>query len=138
VANDGEPRARLPVEQRSLWVTVSALGFTQIFAWGATYNLLAVLAEPIAADTDWPLVSVIGGLSVGLLVAGLISPRAGRAIQSYGGRPMLAMSSVVLGLGLAGLAISPNLVAYLVSCDERSAKGRHFATRRTPKTWQLE
>lgn len=111
----GGPSARLADEQQIPWVTVGALGLTQIFAWGATYYLLAILAEPIAADTGWPMAWVVGGLSLGLLVAGLISPRAGEAIQHYGGRPVLATSSVVLGLGLAGLAASPNLVAYLAS-----------------------
>lgn len=97
------------------WVTVGALGFTQIFAWGSTYYLPAILAEPIAADTGWPITWVVGGLSLGLLVAGLISPRTGRAIQHHGGRPVLATSSVILGLGLAGLAASPNLIVYLGS-----------------------
>ena len=29
---------------------ISALGVAQIFAWGSSYYLLTVLAEPIAAD----------------------------------------------------------------------------------------
>lgn len=101
--------------QQNAWITIAALGLTQILAWGATYYLLAVLAGPIAADTGWPMAWVIGGLSLGLLVAGLISPRMGRAIQRHGGRPVLAASSVLLGLGLTALALSPNLVAYLAS-----------------------
>lgn len=58
------PQARLAAGQQSPWVTVGALGLTQILAWGATYYLLAVLAEPIAADTGWPMASVVGGRSV--------------------------------------------------------------------------
>jgi predicted MFS family arabinose efflux permease len=58
---------------------------------------------------------VIGGLSLGLLVAGLISPRMGRSIQRHGGRGVLSTSSVLLGLGLAALAWSPNLAAYFAS-----------------------
>jgi hypothetical protein len=34
-----------------------------------------VLAKPIAENTGWPLAWVIAGLSPGLLIAGLISPR---------------------------------------------------------------
>lgn len=102
-------------EKSGSWMTVAALGLTQILAWGATYYLLAVLTEPIVADTGWPTAWVIGGLSLGLLVAGLVSPRTGRTIQRHGGRPVLATSSLLLGLGLAGLAASPNLIAYLAS-----------------------
>ncbi|MDX8466175.1 hypothetical protein RFM26_10825 [Mesorhizobium sp. VK23B] len=36
---------------RSRHVLVSALGVTQILAWGSSYYLPAVLAAPIAADT---------------------------------------------------------------------------------------
>ena len=49
---------------------ISALGVTQILAWGSSYYLPAVLAAPIARDTGWSLTWVVGGLSFGLLVAG--------------------------------------------------------------------
>lgn len=96
-------------------VVVTALGATQILAWGSSYYLPAVLAGPIAADTGWPLPWVVGGLSLGLLAAGLVSPRVGRAIERTGGRPVLALSSVLLGSGLAGVALAPNLAAYLAA-----------------------
>ena len=47
-------------------VIISALGVTQIFAWGTSYYLPAVLASPIVADTGWSLAWVVGGLSLGL------------------------------------------------------------------------
>ena len=56
----------------SLLLVIPVLGVTQILAWGSSYYLLAVLARPIAADTGWPLAWVVGGLSLGLLVAGKI------------------------------------------------------------------
>lgn len=98
---------------RSRHFVVAALGLTQILAWGSTFYLLAVLAKPIAADTGWSLGWIVGGVSLGLLVAGLISPKIGRLIQRHGGRPVLAASSVLLALGLAVLAISPSLPVYL-------------------------
>ena len=52
------------------WPVISALGIVQIFAWGSSYYLLAVLAAPIAADTGWPLSWIVGALSIGLLAAG--------------------------------------------------------------------
>ena len=94
---------------------VTALGITQILAWGSSYYLPAVLAGPIAADTGWPLAGVIGGLSVGLLTAGLISPAVGRAINLSGGRRVMALSSVLLGSGLAGIGLSQSLPMFLVA-----------------------
>ena len=91
------------------------LGVTQILAWGSSYYLLAVLAKPIAGDTGWSLGWIVGGLSLGLLVAGMVSPRVGDSIQRLGGRLVLATSAVFLALGLIGLALSPSLPIYIVS-----------------------
>lgn len=85
-------------------VVVSALGLTQILAWGSSYYLPGALAASIARERDWPLALVVGGLSVGLFVAGLVSPRMGRAIQDHGGRVVLALSSALLAAGLVILA----------------------------------
>jgi MFS family permease len=105
------PAAKTP----SLAIVVSTLGVTQILAWGSSYYLLAVLAQPIAVDTGWPLGWVVGGLSLGLLTAGLASPRVGDSIQHRGGRPVLAVSALLLAAGLTGLALAPALPIYLVS-----------------------
>ncbi|HEY8017381.1 MAG TPA: MFS transporter [Dongiaceae bacterium] len=105
------PAAKAP----SLAIVVSTLGVTQILAWGSSYYLLAVLAQPIARDTGWPLGWVVGGLSLGLLTAGLASPRVGDSIQHRGGRPVLAVSALLLALGLIGLALAPALPIYLAS-----------------------
>jgi MFS family permease len=96
-------------------IVIPVLGLTQILAWGSSYYLLAVLAQPIAADTGWSLAWVVGGLSLGLLVAGIVSPRVGDSIQRLGGRLVLATSAVFLAVGLTGLALSPNLPVYIFS-----------------------
>src|SRR5262249_25058735 len=56
-------------------IVVAALGVTQILAWGSTFYLLGVLANPIARDTGWSYDWAVSGVSVGLLMAGSISPR---------------------------------------------------------------
>jgi MFS family permease len=94
-------------------VMIGSLGATQILAWGSSYYLLAVLAAPLAAETGWPLPWVVGGLSLGLLVAGLASPRIGRIIEARGGRDVLATSAVLLAAGLVALALAPSLQFYL-------------------------
>lgn len=109
-----EPVATASPAPRLLFV-IPVLGVTQILAWGSSYYLLAVLAQPIANDTGWPFAWVVGGLSLGLLVAGIVSPRVGDTIQQFGGRLVLAASAVFLALGLAGLALSPNLPLYVIS-----------------------
>ncbi len=95
-----------------LWV-VPALGITQILAWGSSFYLPAVLAKPIAAETGWPLTWVIAGLSLGLLIAGLISPLVGRRIREFGGRPVLIASALLLAAGFSVLAAAPTLPVFI-------------------------
>ncbi|WP_353430127.1 MFS transporter [Paracoccus denitrificans] len=95
------------------WPIISALGVVQIFAWGSSYYLLAVLAAPIAVDTGWPLAWIVGALSIGLLAAGIVSPRVGDAIGQHGGRPVLALACLLLVAGLLILAAAPSLWVFV-------------------------
>jgi predicted MFS family arabinose efflux permease len=94
-------------------VVVSALGITQIFAWGSTFYLPAALAPLIASDTGWPYDVTVGGVSVALLFAGLASPRVGRLIADNGGRPVLAVGALLLAAGLIGVGFASSIAWYL-------------------------
>jgi MFS family permease len=97
-------------------VRVAALlGLAQMLTWGTSYYLLAILAQPIGADTGWPRTAVTGGLSVGLVASGLVAPRVGALIEVHGGRPVLAGAALVNAGGLALLAWSPSLAVYLTA-----------------------
>ena len=99
--------------QTRRWPVISALGVVQIFAWGSSFYLPAVLAGPIAQETGWPLAWVVGGLALGLLVAAFASPYVGAAIHRHGGRPVLALAAILLAGGLTTLALAPVLPVYL-------------------------
>lgn len=91
------------------------MGTTQILGFGTTQYLPAVLAAPIARDTGWSLGSAVAGLSLGYLVAGFSSPRAGLLIDRFGGRPLLGSSSLLFAAGLALMGFAPNLLAYYLA-----------------------
>src|SRR5262245_30052192 len=105
----------MTTHQPSPRVVVTALGFAQILGWGTSFYFPAVLAAPIVADTGWSLAWVVGGTSIGLLVAGLISPQVGRLVHERGGRPVLAASSLLFAAGLAGIGLAPSLPFYLIA-----------------------
>ncbi|HEX8416922.1 MAG TPA: MFS transporter [Methylobacterium sp.] len=98
--------------QERRWPAISALGVFEILAWGSSFYLLGALAAPIAADTGWPLPWIVGGLTLGLLVAGAISPRVGQFIGHHGGRSVLAFSALVMALGLLVLGLAPSLPVF--------------------------
>src|SRR5438105_9384266 len=101
-----------PLDRR---VVITALGIAQIFAWGTSFYFPAVFAGPIVAETGWSLGVVVGGTSIGLLVAGLASPQVGRLIDRHGGRPVLLASSLLYAAGLAGIGLAPSLPVYLAA-----------------------
>jgi MFS family permease len=105
----------VPGETPDRAVVITALGIAQILAWGTSFYFPAVFAGPIVADTGWSLGYVVGGTSIGLLVAGLISPQVGKIIGRHGGRPVLLASSLFYAAGLAGIGLSPALPFYLAS-----------------------
>jgi predicted MFS family arabinose efflux permease len=99
---------------RSRAAIIVAVGVAQILAWGSSYYLVAVLAHPIAVQTGWTLAWIVGGLSLGFVVSGLVSPLVGRLIEAHGGRLVLAGSAVLLAAGLVVLGLAPTLPAYLL------------------------
>ena len=96
-------------------VVITALGFAQILAWGTSFYFPAVFATAIVVDTGWSLGWVVSGTSIGLLVAGLISPQVGKIIDKHGGRPVLLASSLFYAAGLIGAGLAPNLPLYLLA-----------------------
>jgi predicted MFS family arabinose efflux permease len=101
-----------PLDRR---VVITALGIAQILAWGTSFYFPAVFAEPIVAETGWTLGFVVGGTSIGLLTAGLISPQVGRIIDIRGGRPVLLASSSFYAAGLALVGFAHALPVYLLA-----------------------
>ncbi len=95
------------------WRAVSVLGITQIVAWGTIFYSPVLTAPLIVAETGWSLSFVMGGFSLGLLIAGLVSPFVGRSIDRYGGHVVMAAGALVSAAGLLGLAYVHGRAMYL-------------------------
>jgi MFS family permease len=106
-------RPSLPAARPDRRVVLCSLGAGQILAWGTSFYFPAVFAAPIVADTGWPLEWVVGGTSLGLLVAGLTSPKVGALVETHGGRPVLLASSLFYAAGLGTVGLSPSLPVFL-------------------------
>ncbi len=92
---------------------IITLGFVQILSWGGSFYLMAVMANPIVAETGWSQQWVYGALSLGMLVSGLLAPLSGRLISRSYGRLLLAGSGAVMALGLIIMGLSHNLLLFL-------------------------
>ncbi|MDZ4100425.1 MAG: MFS transporter [Hydrogenophaga sp.] len=86
------------------WPLVLRLGTAQTLAWGSTYYLPALLARPMADGLGLPISQIWIAFTVALLASAVLGPFAGRAIDRWGGRPVLMGTSVLFALGLASLS----------------------------------
>lgn len=92
---------------------IITLGLVQILSWGGSFYLMAVMANPIVAETGWSQQWVYGALSTGILVSGLLAPLSGRIIAKTGGRLLLALSGAVMAVGLVMMGLSQSLALFL-------------------------
>jgi MFS family permease len=111
-AQGAPPGTAQPAPSRR--AVIGVLGVGQVLVWGSSYYLPAVLAKPVADSTGWSLSWVIAGLSLGLLVSGLVSPAVGNLIERYGGRPVLMVGAVLMAAGLICLAAAPDLAVFIL------------------------
>jgi len=100
----------MAVDRQKLAVVIP-LGITQTIAWASSYYLPAILAQPIARDLDVPASVIYGALTFALVIAGLLGPRVGHAIDRLGGRELLCVSNLVFVAGLVILGFAHGVVA---------------------------
>ncbi len=86
------------------WPVVARLGVAQTLAWASSYYLPAMLALPMARDLGVAPTTVFAAFSLAMLLAAGVGPLAGRAIDRWGGRPVLVASNLVFAAGLGALA----------------------------------
>ena len=91
-------------------VVVGALGTAQTLAWGSSYYLPAILADPIAHGLGLSRTMFFGLFSGALLLSAVLGPTVGRAIDNHGGRGILALSNLVLAAGLVLLGVAQGFV----------------------------
>jgi predicted MFS family arabinose efflux permease len=87
-------------------IVVAALGTAQTLAWGSSYYLPAILADPMARGLGVSRTTVFALFSGSLLLSAVLGPSVGRAIDNRGGRDVLALSNLVLAAGLVLLGVA--------------------------------
>jgi len=85
---------------------ILVLGTTQTLGWASSFYLPAILGDRIAEDLGISSTWFFAAFSAALVVSALVGPRAGRTVDTVGGRGVLAVSNVILAFGLAVLAFA--------------------------------
>src|SRR6266851_932100 len=95
------------------WRAVLVLGVTEILAWGAIFYPPVLTVPLIAHERGWSMAFAMGGFSLALLTAGLVSPRVGSMIDRHGGHRVMSIGSLLAALGLALIVYADHPAAYL-------------------------
>ena len=95
--------------------TVATLGAAQTLAWASSFYLPAILAAPMAREMGVPTASVFAVFSLALLVSALVGPYAGRAIDRWGGRPVLMITSLIFAAGLCMLGLATGMTGLVAA-----------------------
>ena len=89
------------------WFIVAA-GFFSLFVSMGARNGFGVFVVPMTGDLDWTRTEISAAIAVGILVNGLSQPFLGRLYDKYGGRLVISLSLLVLGVMTMLLAFTSN------------------------------
>jgi MFS family permease len=87
-----------------VWRLVPALGVTQVISWGTLYYSIAVLGASMRTELGVSAETLFGAYSLSLLIAAVVAPSVGRAIDRHGGRRVMSVGSMVAGVALLAIA----------------------------------
>lgn len=94
------PSGQPPQGWRAFRLVVT-LGLTQIVGFGTLFYAFGVIVGPMSTELGFALPLAYGALSAALLVSGLVAPLAGRLIDRFGARAMMALGSATSALTFA-------------------------------------
>ena len=109
-----EPSTRAALDDKPRGA-LAALCVTQTVGYGLLFYSLLVAVGPISKETGWSSASITGAFSLGSVVAALAGVIVGRLLDRRGPRVVIVAGSVLGGIGLALVAISPNLPFFFIA-----------------------
>ncbi|WP_208001946.1 MFS transporter [Aeromicrobium camelliae] len=84
-------------------------------SWGVLYYTLPVLGVTITEATGWPSLAVPAVYTLGLLLAAALAPLAGRCVDQFGPRRVMAFGSLVGAAGMILSTTGPSLLVFTLS-----------------------
>ena len=93
--------------------TVFCVGMTQFINWGITFYMPGVFGGAIMLDTGWSPVVTFSGLTIAMLVMGLVSPLTGALIARTGGRTMMMAGTFAIIIGCFLMAFTHSTTSWV-------------------------
>jgi len=110
--------ARLPFYYG--WIVLAALCCVGFARQGAAVATLSIFVEPLVGEFGWSRTARSGAVSLGGLLAALVSPSIGPLLDRHGSRLVLCAAVLVNGVALILLSLTPSLfIFYVLFCVAR-------------------
>src|SRR5947209_10317333 len=102
------------------WIVLACLCCAGFARQGPAVATFSVFVEPMTRDFGWSRTAVSGAVSLGGVLAALVSPLIGPMLDRRGSRLVLCAAVVVNSAALMLLSLTPSLlVFYLLFCIAR-------------------
>jgi sugar phosphate permease len=102
------------------WIVLACLCCAGFARQGPAVATLSIFIEPLTRDFGWSRTAVSGAVSLGGLLAVLVSPLLGPLLDRRGSRLVLCLAVLMNGVALLLLSLTPSLlVFYLLYCFAR-------------------
>ncbi len=102
------------------WIILGCVCCAGVARQGGAVATLSVFVSPMTQEFGWSRTAISGAVSLGGVLAALLSPRLGRYLDKAGARLVLCVVIVGTGLSTALLSLTQSLPAfYLLYCIAR-------------------
>lgn len=102
------------------WIILACLCCAGFARQGPAVATLSIFVEPLTRDFGWSRTALSGAVSLGGVMAALVSPLIGPLLDRRGSRLVLCLAVLVNGVALLLLSLTPSLlVFYLLFCIAR-------------------
>jgi sugar phosphate permease len=102
------------------WVILACLCCAGFARQGPAVATLSIFVEPLTREFGWSRTALSGAVSLGGVLAALISPLIGPLLDRHGSRVVLSLAVLVNGTVLILLSFTPSLlVFYVLFCIAR-------------------
>jgi sugar phosphate permease len=102
------------------WIVLACLCCAGFARQGPAVATLSIFVEPLTREFGWSRTALSGAVSLGGLLAAVVSPLIGPLLDRRGSRLVLCVAVLMNGAALLLLSLTPNLlIFYLLYCIAR-------------------
>jgi MFS family permease len=102
------------------WIVLACLCCVGFARQGPAVATLSIFIEPLTREFGWSRTAISGAVSLGGLLAAVVSPLIGPLLDRRGSRLVLCVAVLMNGVALLLLSLTPSLlVFYLLFCVAR-------------------